>query len=97
VSEDAPVETTPDAGPVKVVDAKVVKIMKEKQSALDGLDDTGGVSSENSDDGDRECHTPILKEVNQIFHTCAQDVQITRMTNSKVNNSQCYNYNINRV
>jgi hypothetical protein len=39
-------------------------------------------------------HTPIPKEVNRSFHTCAQDVQITRTTNSKVNNSQCYDYNI---
>jgi hypothetical protein len=43
------------------------------------------------------CHTPVLKEVNRSFHTCAQDVQITRMGNSKVNNSQCYDYNITRV
>jgi hypothetical protein len=46
---------------------------------------------------DTTCHTPILKEVNQSFYTCAQDVQITRTTNSKVNGSQCYDYNINRV
>jgi hypothetical protein len=44
-----------------------------------------------------DCHTPVLKEVNQSLHTCSQDVQITRTTNSKVNNSQCYGYNIIRA
>jgi hypothetical protein len=43
------------------------------------------------------CHTLAPKEVNRSFHTCAQDIQITRTTNSKVNNSQCYDYNIIRV
>jgi hypothetical protein len=43
------------------------------------------------------CHTPVLKEANRSFHTCAQDLQITRMTNSKVNNSQCYDDIIIRV
>jgi hypothetical protein len=33
------------------------------------------------------CHTFVLKVVNRSFHTCAQDVKTTRMTNSKVNNS----------
>jgi hypothetical protein len=42
----------------------------------------------------KECCTPILKEVNRSFHVCAQDVQITHMANSKVNSSQCYDYNI---
>jgi hypothetical protein len=27
-------------------------------------------------------HTPVVKGVNQSFHTYAQDVQITRTTNS---------------
>jgi hypothetical protein len=31
---------------------------------------------------DTTCHTPVLKEVNRRFHTCAQDVQITRTANS---------------
>jgi hypothetical protein len=43
------------------------------------------------------CHTPFLKVANQSFHTCAQDVQITCMTNSKVNSSQCYDYSIIKV
>jgi hypothetical protein len=43
------------------------------------------------------CHTPVLKEVNRSFHTCVQDIQITRTANIKVNNSQCYDYIINRV
>jgi hypothetical protein len=38
------------------------------------------------------CHTLVPKEANQSFHTCVQDVQITRTINSKVNNSQCYDY-----
>jgi hypothetical protein len=37
------------------------------------------------------CHTPVPKEANRSFHTCVQDVQITRMTTIKVNSSQCYN------
>jgi hypothetical protein len=41
---------------------------------------------------DTTCHTPVLKEANQIFHTCDQDVQITYTANSKVNSSQCYDY-----
>jgi hypothetical protein len=43
------------------------------------------------------CHTPLPKEENRSLHTCAQDVQITHMANSKVNSSQCYNYNNIRV
>jgi hypothetical protein len=43
------------------------------------------------------CHTPVPKEANRSFHTCVQDVQITRMTTIKVNSSQCYNYNNTRV
>jgi hypothetical protein len=43
------------------------------------------------------CHTTVPKEVNQIFHTCAHDVQITYMANNKVNSSQYYDYNIIRV
>jgi hypothetical protein len=43
------------------------------------------------------CHTPVPKEVNRSLHMCAQDVQITCTANSKVNNSQCYDYNINRA
>jgi hypothetical protein len=39
-------------------------------------------------------HTSVPKEVNRSFHTCAQDVQITRTTTSEVNSSHCYNYNI---
>jgi uncharacterized protein YjhX (UPF0386 family) len=46
---------------------------------------------------DTTYHTPVLKEENQSFHMCAQDVQITRVANSKVNSSQCYDYNIIRV
>jgi hypothetical protein len=42
-------------------------------------------------------HTPFLKKVNQTFHTCAQDVQITCTPNTKVNGSQCYGYNNIRV
>jgi hypothetical protein len=42
-------------------------------------------------------HTLAPKEVNQSFHTCAQDVQITHTTNSKVISLQCYNYNNIRV
>jgi hypothetical protein len=38
-------------------------------------------------------HTLVLREVNQSFHMCAQDVQITH----KVNSSQCYNYIISGV
>jgi hypothetical protein len=40
------------------------------------------------------CHIPVLKEANQSFHTCAQDVQITCTTNCQVNSSQCYDYSI---
>jgi hypothetical protein len=40
------------------------------------------------------CHTPVPKEANRSFHMCAQDVQITRTTNNKVNSSQCYDCNI---
>jgi hypothetical protein len=47
--------------------------------------------------GARHYHTVVLKEANRNFHMCAQDVQITRTTNSKVNSLQCYDYNINRV
>jgi hypothetical protein len=47
--------------------------------------------------GMMRCHTQILKEVNQSFHTLAQDVQITRMVNSRVSTSQCYDYSISRV
>jgi hypothetical protein len=43
------------------------------------------------------CHTPVPKEVNQSFHTCAQDVQITRTTNSNGKVAQCNDYNIIRV
>jgi hypothetical protein len=43
------------------------------------------------------CHTPVLKDVNQSFYTWVQDVQIKRTANSKVNNSQRYDYNITRV
>jgi hypothetical protein len=43
------------------------------------------------------CHTPVLKEVNRSFYMCAQDVQIKRMANTKVNSSQCYDYNSIRV
>jgi hypothetical protein len=43
------------------------------------------------------CHTPFPKEVTRSFHMCAQDVQIIRTTNSKVNSSQCYNYSFSRV
>jgi hypothetical protein len=43
------------------------------------------------------CHTPVLKEVNRNLHTYAQDVQITRTANSKVNSSQCYDYSNIRV
>jgi hypothetical protein len=32
---------------------------------------------------DTTCHTSVWKEVNRSFHTCAQDVQITRTTISK--------------
>jgi hypothetical protein len=46
---------------------------------------------------DTTYHTLVLKEVNQSFHMRAHDVQITRMTNSKVKSSQCYAYNISRV
>jgi hypothetical protein len=46
---------------------------------------------------DTTFHTPVLKEVNRSFHTCAQDVQITHTTKSKVDSSQCYDYNITRV
>jgi hypothetical protein len=45
----------------------------------------------------RMCHNPVLKEANRSFHTCAQDVQITRTTNNAVNRSQFYDYNTNRV
>jgi hypothetical protein len=31
---------------------------------------------------DTTYHTPVVKGVNQSFHTYAQDVQITRTTNS---------------
>jgi hypothetical protein len=40
---------------------------------------------------------PSFERSNRSFHTCVQDVQITRMTNNKVNNSQCNDYNIIRV
>jgi hypothetical protein len=43
---------------------------------------------------DTTCHTPVLKEAKRSFHTCAEDVQITRMANSEVKSSQCYDYNI---
>jgi hypothetical protein len=33
---------------------------------------------------DTTCHTLVLKEANQSFHTCVQDVQVTRTANSKV-------------
>jgi hypothetical protein len=46
---------------------------------------------------DTTCHTPVPKEVNRSFHTCAQDVQITRTANNKVNSSQSYDYSIIRV
>jgi hypothetical protein len=46
---------------------------------------------------DTTYHTLFLKEANRSFHMCAQDVQITCMANSKVNSSQCYDYNIIRV
>jgi hypothetical protein len=45
----------------------------------------------------RECHTSVPKEANRSFHMCAQDIQITRMANNKVNSSQCYDYSIIRV
>jgi hypothetical protein len=41
--------------------------------------------------------TLVVKEVNRSLHTCAQYVQITCTTNNKVNNSQCYDYSINKV
>jgi hypothetical protein len=43
------------------------------------------------------CHTLIPKEVIESFHTCAQDVEITRTTNSNSKIAQCHNYNIIRV
>jgi hypothetical protein len=43
------------------------------------------------------CRTPVLQEANRSLHLCSQDVQITCTTNSKVNSSQCYAYNIIRV
>jgi hypothetical protein len=43
---------------------------------------------------DTTSHTLVPKEANQSFHTCVQDVQVTRTANSKVNNSQCYDYSI---
>jgi hypothetical protein len=43
------------------------------------------------------CHTLVLKEVNRSFHTCAQGIQITRMTNSNDKIAQYYYYNITRV
>jgi hypothetical protein len=46
---------------------------------------------------DMICHTLVLKEVNRIFHTCVQNVQITCTPNSKVKGSQCYDYSIIRV
>jgi hypothetical protein len=54
MTKDAPVKTIPSANPKKEVDAKVVKIMREKRSAFDGFDDTGSVYSRTSDDGDWE-------------------------------------------
>jgi hypothetical protein len=47
-----------------------------------------------SDTTDR---TPVPKVVNQSVYTCVQDVQITCTANSKVNSSQCYDYDISRV
>jgi hypothetical protein len=35
-----------------------------------------------------ECHTSVLKEVNWSFHTCVQDVQITRTSNSNGKTAQ---------
>jgi hypothetical protein len=52
VLEDVPIETALGAHPEEVVDAKVVKITKEKQSVSDGFDDTGVVCDEASDDVD---------------------------------------------
>jgi hypothetical protein len=46
---------------------------------------------------EKKCHTSILKEANRSFHTSAQDVQIIHMANSKINNSQYYDYIISRV
>jgi hypothetical protein len=46
---------------------------------------------------DTTCHTFVLERWNQSPHTCAHDVQITHTANNKVNNSQCHDYNNNRV
>jgi hypothetical protein len=46
---------------------------------------------------DTTCHIPVPKEVNRSFHTCAQNVQITRTANNNGKITQCYDYNINRV
>jgi hypothetical protein len=43
---------------------------------------------------DHHYRTPVLEEANWSFHMCAQDVQNTRMANSKVNSLQYYDYNI---
>jgi hypothetical protein len=39
-------------------------------------------------DSDTTYHTPVQKEVNQSFHTCAQDVQITCTTKSNGKTTQ---------
>jgi hypothetical protein len=52
VFEDVPIETALGAHPEEVVDVKVVKITKEKQSVSDGFDDTGVVRDRASDDVD---------------------------------------------
>jgi hypothetical protein len=54
MTKDAAVETVPGANPEEAVNAKVMKIMKEKRSVSDGFDDTSGVRGGTSDDGDQE-------------------------------------------
>jgi hypothetical protein len=54
ITKDAPVKTIPSADPEEAIDAAVAEITKEKWSISDGFDDTGGVRSKTSDDGELE-------------------------------------------
>jgi hypothetical protein len=65
----------------------------DETAALPGLhDDVVDIDLQVAPDWLVACHTPFPNEVNQSFQTCVHDVQITRMANSKVNSSQCYDY-----
>jgi hypothetical protein len=54
VTQDAPVETIPDADPAEAIDAVVAKIIQEKWSGSAGFDDTSGAHGKTFNDGDQE-------------------------------------------